>query len=290
MPDYHDSFEPVPPPAPTGKRPPYRPPVGIPSPIRERKGLGLAASVAIHALILFLIITPIVWAKSVIDKVPEGAGGQGPAGGGGGGTGGTGGRLRMTPERLTYLRIAPEPQKPQETPPPVLPPLPQVVPPQVQEQPKPEPAVPKPEEPAPPQVSSLPSATPGAGGGTGNDGTSGSGPGTGGGVGSGVGTGLGSGTGPGTGGGNAKKYPATLVNIAILPIPIPGSVKRPFEMRAYFDVDERGNAKLISFTPSNDAGYNRRIAEMLREVRYRPAVKFDGTPVRDTAVLVATAR
>ena len=55
-------------------------------------------------------------------------------------------------------------------------------------------------------------------------------------------------------------------------------------MEAFFDVDSTGLAKLISFTPSKDAGYNRKVLAMLTEIRFRPAVRAsDGRPVRDTA-------
>jgi len=130
--------------------------------------------------------------------------------------------------------------------------------------------------------------TPGVGGGTGSDGSGGTGPGTGGGVGSGVGTGRGSGTGPGTGGGPGDIYPPQVTNLAILPIPVPSKV-RPYKLVAYFEVDESGNAKLLRFNPSNDSGYNRKIRLMLAEVRFRPAVRQDGTPVRDTTWITAEA-
>ena len=130
--------------------------------------------------------------------------------------------------------------------------------------------------------------TSGVGGGSGTDGTGGTGPGRGGGVGSGVGTGRGSGDGPGTGGGGLDIFPPTVTNLAILPIPVPNRV-RPYKLVASFEVDERGNARLISFNPSRDSGYNRKIREMLSEVRFRPATRADGTPVRDTAFITAEA-
>jgi protein TonB len=193
----------------------------------------------------------------------------------------------MTPERLQYLQVA----APAAAPTPVVPPPPKPEP----EQPKPEPVVPPPEpQPAVAPVAEAPLAAPapsqvnGTGGGSGNDGSAGNGPGSGGGVGSGVGTGRGSGTGPGTGGGAGDIYPPQVTNLALLPIPVPNRV-RPYKMVAWFDVDERGNAKLIAFNPSRDSGYNRKIREMLSEVRFRPAVRSDGTPVRDTVSLVAEA-
>jgi hypothetical protein len=132
-----------------------------------------------------------------------------------------------------------------------------------------------------------PSKVPGVGGGSGNDGTAGSGPGTGGGIGSGNGTGRGSGNGPGTGGGSAEIFPPTVIALTILPIPAPSKV-RPYTMVAYFDVDTLGNATLLTFNPSKDGGYNRRIREMLGEIKFRPAVRGDGRPVRDTAKISAS--
>ena len=131
-------------------------------------------------------------------------------------------------------------------------------------------------------------STAGVGGGTGSDGSAGTGPGRGGGVGSGVGTGRGSGTGAGTGGGGDEIFPPTVTNLALLPLPVPNRV-RPYKMVAQFEVDEKGNAKLIAFNPSKDSGYNRKIREMLAELRFRPAVRADGTAVKDTAYISAEA-
>ncbi len=253
-----------------------RPPVGLP--LREEGRLrGVAASILLHALFLFLAAGPFWWHDTLV-AVREGAGGPGPAGGGGGGTRGTGGVLQ---ERLRFIRVAPAPAMKAEVPviQPVIPPP--------QPQPK---VVPTPTPPAaPPQAENKDaSLVAGVGGGTGNDGSAGSGPGSGGGVGSGVGTGRGSGVGPGTGGGTGKVYPPTPTNLVILPIPVPAKV-RPYKLIAFFDVDERGNTTLISFNPSKDAGYNRKIREMLLEFRFRPAVRADGTPVRDTTWISAEA-
>lgn len=107
-------------------------------------------------------------------------------------------------------------------------------------------------------------------------------------MGSGVGTGRGSGTGPGTGGGDGTIYPATVIALPILPLPIPARV-RPYKMIAQFNVDSTGKAELITFNPSKDAGYNRRIREMLREIRFRPAVTADGRPVAAIAIVTAEA-
>ena len=268
------------------KRPPYRPPVGIP--IREEgKTAGALISVLLHVLIIVLLLAPPFLIAREIQANNEGAGGPGPAGGGGGGTRGTGGDNSR--ERLQYMQMAPPPApvQPKVEPKPV-PVIPKVEPPKPK---PPDPVLPaaeiKPEPAA--NVTTDPSKVTGVGGGSGTDGTNGSGPGTGGGVGSGNGTGKGSGNGPGTGGGNAEIFPPTVVALTILPIPVPSKV-RPYTLVAFFDVDTLGNATLLSFNPSKDGGYNKRIREMLSEIRFRPAVRAnDGRPVRDTAQISAIA-
>ena len=260
-------------------RPDYRP---ILSHRHRRRGRGAAlVSLAIHGLLVALLFLPPFLAETLDLPLTEGAGGRTPAGGGGGGTGGTGGE-RIVPERITYVQMAPAPAPPpvkRETP------TPTVTTPKPSEPVKPpEPKPPQPEAaPLPAPVTPTPAAAPtaGVGGGSGNDRSTGSGPGSGGGVGSGVGTGRGSGTGPGTGGGGNEIYPPTVTTMALLPMPVPNKV-RPYTMIAWFDVDERGGATLIAFNPSKDAGYNKRIRERLAEYRFRPAVRADGTPVRDT--------
>src|SRR6202162_2684637 len=149
----------------------------------------------------------------------------------------------------------------------------------------------KPPEPKPPvetpvtpaqQVVAAPVTTPTTGTGSSNSGTTGAGPGSGGGVGSGEGPGRGSSIGPGTGGGPGKDYPPTVRDLFIPPMPAPSAVKG-FHMKAFFDVDEKGNARLIGFNPTRDGGYNRRVADVLKAMRFRPGVHADGTPKRDTA-------
>jgi periplasmic protein TonB len=238
---------------------------------------------------LFLFLPPFI-ASQLDQPLTDGGGGPGAAGGGGGGTGGSGGST-IKPERVRYLQVAPIPQvKPAPTvAPPVIPPP---TPPKEQPKPEPKAEVPPP-TPTPAETKEAATTGPtvptaGTGGGSGHDGSGGNGPGSGGGVGSGVGTGRGSGNGPGTGGGSGDIYPPQVTNLALLPIPVPNKV-RPYKMIAWFDVDEKGNAKLIAFNPSKDGGYNKKIREMLAEVRFRPAVRPDGTPVRDTVSITAEA-
>lgn len=270
------------------KRPPLRPPIGIPLRDVSRRE-GTIASVLFHALILFLVFAPPLFIASTLDfQQKQGAGGAGPAGGGGGGSGGSGGRLVR--ERMRFLQIV----QPAVTP--VVPP-PLVEPPKPVETPKPEPVKPPPPPvPTPQATDAAATATEakdasvvnGAGGGSGKDGTAGSGSGSGGGVGTGVGTGRGSGVGAGTGGGDDDVYPPAVISLPILPLPVPGKV-RPYKLIAYFEVDTSGVARLLAFNPSNDGGYNKRIREMLSEIRFRPATRPNGRPVVDTAVVTAEA-
>ena len=117
--------------------------------------------------------------------------------------------------------------------------------------------------------------------GEGTAGAGGAGPGPGGGTGSGTGTGRGSGVGPGTGGGDGVNHPPTPTQVFLPPLPAPPRIK-PYHLVAWFDVDERGNAKLLGFNPSKDGGYNRRLRDVLLSLRFRPGVRADGVPVRDT--------
>lgn len=272
------------------ERPRYRPPVGIPERDGHRREATLF-SLALHIVLIVLVVAPPLWLSREINAFQQqGPRGNGRNGGGGGGNQGTGGE--WTKESLRYFAIPDVPAATSVTPPPVPPPVPEPVKP-----PTPEAPVPKPEPPAPPAVDSakagaseVASVEPGKGGGTGRDGTAGSGPGSGGGVGSGVGTGRGSGVGSGTGNGNddSEIYPPAVVALPILPLPVPGKV-RPYKLVAYFEVDTLGNSRLLAFNPSNDGGYNKRIREMLSEIRFRPAVRANGRPVLDTAIVTAEA-
>lgn len=247
-------------------RRPYRPPVGIPLPRQHRVASALA-SIAVHVAIIFLLLGPIL-AHEMMMAPYEGAGGPDRAGGGGGSRG-------TVTERATYIEVAPPPPVQRQ---PSL--QPQIVPP-------PEVRPPEPQAPATPTPLTVqPSQLPGAG--TGGDGSGGTGPGSGGGVGSGSGTGTGSGVGAGTGGGTERVYPPYVTNLALLPIPVPAKV-RPYTLVAVFEVDEKGNARLLHFNETKDSGYNRRIRAMLQEVRFRPAVRADGTPVKDTTSITASA-
>lgn len=256
-------------------RPAYRP---IAAPLRRRRTSGaVVVSFLLHLALVLAVFLPPVIASQLDLPLSAGAGGATPAGGGGGGNRGSGDD-QVIPERITYFQVAPAPA-PAPVPTPV-------------ERP-PEPPKPKPPEVPPPAPATAPAEpapvrapVQGTGGGTGADRSGGSGPGSGGGVGSGVGTGRGTATGPGTGGGGEEIYPPEVTTMVMLPQPVPRKI-RPYTMVAWFDVDERGRATLLAFNPSKDGAYNRRLREVLAEWRFRPAVRADGTPVRDTISVTA---
>ncbi len=259
-----------------GGRPPYRPPVGMP--LRTEGRWGAPFSVAVHVLLILLLVTPF-FASAIAPELFPG-GGPGPAGGGGGGRGGVGGFRRepITPERLRYMRIAPEPPPPEPTPEEKsedpTPPLPK------EETPPPQPEPPV-EQAAVEQTAPAAAPLPGTGGGTGNDGTNGTGPGTGGGTGSGVGTGTGSANGPGTGGGEGRDYLPTPDMLVLAPEPRPGRV-RGKKVTITFSLNERGEILRIDFETTGDRGYDRRLRERMNEMRFRPAVGPNGQPIPAT--------
>lgn len=226
-----------------------------------------------HGLIILALVLPPLIARQLTAPENEGAGGAGPSGGGGGGTRGSGGEIRQ--ERVRFLHFA---QPASAPPPPAVTPQPTVTP---VPPPEPKPETPVLTAPAAQQPSAAPTvATAGTGGGSGNDGSQGNGPGSGGGIGSGVGTGRGSGTGPGTGGEDGRIFPPKVTNLVIFPPqPEPRGI-RPYRIVAQFEVDEQGNARLVDFVGTRDRAYNRRIRDVLSEMRFLPATRADGTPVK----------
>jgi hypothetical protein len=274
MADFDDIAEETP-------HPRYRVPLGMPMRDEGRRA-GAVVSVVVHALIIFLLIVPFLMPHSVIERLQQGAGGPGPAGGGGGGTRGTG---ADTPEHIQFVKVLPTAVPTPRTIPPVTPPTPKPVPkpvPKVVEPTPPPvdlPPIPKPQATAAAKLVEVASAVTGVGGGSGSDGTAGAGPGSGGGVGSGVGTGRGSATGPGTGGGKGANYPPVPIEFFLPPLPAPSSV-RGQHFIAEFDVDSTGRVIAFDFTHTRDGDYNKRIAQVLREMRFKPGVDPNGRPLR----------
>ncbi len=248
----------------------YRPPAGFPD-ADDRRGRwrGIAVAIALHALFLFLILGPAP--SPVIPYVDDRSFGLRPGARGGGGGG------EVSRERLHYFQMSPArlplvaPRVPPTRIPPRVPrPVPSVRP------------IVTPPTPAVPQVAAAPAdggvTASGAGG-------AGAGPGVGGGVGTGVGTGVGNGLGPGTGGAPAaSKIKAYPIELPAAGLDAPHNV-HPSHLDAVFEVSAGGDARLLSCTPTNDGGFNRRLREELTGTRFHPAVLPNGTPVIDTVQL-----
>lgn len=229
-------------------------------------------SVALHALALVLIFVPVVATTTVrIDPRTLGLGNSHWGGGGGGNPG------AVIPERLRFLQVTPAPPR--------APPLAvrAVVPKQI---PKPSPPHPPPSlapaAPAPPTAPAPePAGTPGAS----STEQMGAGPGTGGGAGTGRGTGVGNGVGNGVGGSpNAAKVRAYPIELPAAGLDAPSKI-RPVHLEARFEVTDRGDARLLSFTPTRDDGFNKRLREELSGTRFHAAALPDGTPVADTVAV-----
>src|SRR5258708_21644502 len=83
------------------ERPRYRVPVGMP--LRgEGRREGALVSVLVHIVIITLLIVPLVFAPTVIQRMEQGARGPGPACGGGGASGGRSGDHQT----LAFVRVA----------------------------------------------------------------------------------------------------------------------------------------------------------------------------------------
>jgi protein TonB len=252
----------------------YRVPVGLPLRSEGRRE-GAIISVLVHALIIAFLIIPVFYASVTLVRIEQGAGGAGPAGGGGGGNGGS----KSYHETLRFVRVTPTAVPTPTQLPPVPPVLPKVQAPTPVIPPMQQPVVRSPEQPSVPAPMQTISSTNGAGPGSGRDGTAGNGPGSGGGIGSGIGPGRGSGIGPGTGGGTQANYPPQPIEFFLPPLPPPASV-RGFKFIAEFDVDSTGHVIEYTFSPTRDGDYNRRIASILKLMRFRPGTRPDGTPLR----------
>ncbi|MDQ6830845.1 MAG: hypothetical protein M3081_18435, partial [Gemmatimonadota bacterium] len=82
---------------------------------------------------------------------------------------------------------------------------------------------------------------------------------------------------PGTGGGETDIYPPKMIVMWLPPMNGP----HPYEATVLFDVDEKGTVLSFDVQPwSRDGGWNRKLKETLAGMRFRPATKRDGTPVR----------
>ncbi|HET7458516.1 MAG TPA: hypothetical protein VFJ74_12775, partial [Gemmatimonadaceae bacterium] len=79
-------------------------------------------------------------------------------------------------------------------------------------------------------------------------------------------------------------YTPVPVETFLPPFPVPERVKGS-ELVAVFDVDSTGRVLNFDFKPTKDGSYNKRLREVLRDVRWRPATTQAGVPVRATATI-----
>ena len=236
---------------------PYRPPVGFPN-AQDKRGRWQApiVSIALHALVLFLVLIPAAATVQIIVRPSWGLGGTVKGGGGGG--------QREQVHFVLPATTTPVARPMVRRPPPV--PVRRVVPTPVAPLPNPQIATTE-------QVGAPPGV-----------GTIGLGSGSGGGVGAGTGTGAGNGTGPGTAG-----EPTGHKLRAVLPETIPVGLDapkdaRPRHLTAIFIVAADGSARLVSFTPTSDGGYNHRLHDAFEQMT-RPkwqAAALNGVAVADT--------
>ena len=91
---------------------------------------------------------------------------------------------------------------------------------------------------------------------------------------------TGSAAGPGTGGdGEGGIFLPTPTETILPPFDAPGSV-RGQEIVVTFDIDERGRIVSVTFPPTRDGGYNRKLREVLNSFRFKPGTLPDGRPIR----------
>ncbi len=247
----------------------------LPGTARSRgRGAGVVGSVLLHVAIVLLLLIPL--RKDFARVLDQGSLRSGPGGGGGGG----GGRVAYIslPAPRPSARVTLEVVPPRETPPPavVTPPVvsPPVILPPVAEQPQPA---------ATPVVQTA-----------GTDSVAGTGPGTGGGAGGGEGGGLGPGagpgTGPGTGGGDGGRGRAPQPRHMIIPPVDAPKELRGVDIHVTFWIDAVGKVSRVEFNPPvDDRTYAKKLAEAMRNYRFRPALAPDGTPIAGTYVYTVTA-
>jgi len=246
--------------------------------LRRRSRLALIVSVLLH-LVTILILLPRLDTLGPMAETPV----QGPVssgrGGGGGGQGGT---------EMRYIAMAPVAAATTATPQPVVPPPPPPVP---EIEPLPPPAPP----PAP-VASAVDTTRPVAAGSdtagrTGGGAAAGTGPGSGGGSGGGQGTGrgtgVGGGSGPGTGGEGGTARPPEPRQL-IIPPEFPRSL-RGMRIAVTFWVAADGRVQRVEFDPEvPDRGYARRLEEVMRDYRFRPARDENGRAVAGTTKVTLT--
>lgn len=256
-------------------------PADPPSPAHTRAVIGLGLPRPRHSrvawIVALLVHVGLIWL--VVRVVPEldfaPAAGD-PLGLASGGGGGGGGRV----VRLAALPAAPQPRPVVPPPQPATVPLAEPVP-----EPVDVPPVPADSAPSPPADSAGAS---GAGPGEGTGRGPGTGSGEGGGSGSGRGTGTGAGRGPGTGGEGGSARAPEPRQLILPPADVPGSL-RGTTIAVTFEVGPDGRVVDVQFEPEpGDRGFGRKLEEVMRGYRFRPARGEDGRPVAGRTTVTLT--
>lgn len=253
--------------------PPPRParspgaPIGLGVP-RSRTGRGSALLAFLLHVGLIALILRVAPLRNLDYQESMGAGGSTEAGGGGGGGGAI--RIVALPGLAARPEAAPVPQVPPPPPPPAV------------VEPVPLPA-PEPVTLPPPPPDSIPAAggskASGQGTGSGTGSGSGTGTGTGSGSGSGNGSGTGSGNGPGSGGGTGGARPPAPRQLILPPAEIPKAM-RGLTLEVTFLIGPEGRVDDVLIDPEPaDRGFARKLEDVLRDYRFRPARDSTGTPV-----------
>ncbi len=256
-----------------------RPPpaaIGRGLPRSRRSAAGAVLALLFHLALGALILWYAPFQHYDFEAPSGGAGHSAPGGGGGGG-----GR------EVQMVMLAQAPAPPPVPVPKVQPPPPPVVEPEIPvSTPTP---IPTPDTlvVAATGDSAAGMTTSGQGTGSGTGKGSGTGTGTGSGSGSGNGSGRGAGNGPGTGGGGKARPPEP--RQLILPPPdVPGSL-RGVTIAVTFNVGPDGRVVDVSFDPEpDDRGFARKLEDVLRSYRFRPARGPDGLPIAGTTIVSLT--
>ncbi len=242
------------------------PPIGLGLPTTRRSPLGAVFALLLHMVLLALLIR--VAPLRNLDYQAS-AGERSPTSGGGG--------VRM----IALPALADAVRTPRTVVPPVPPPVP--VPTPVLKTADPVVAPPPDTLPSRPPAS----ATSGTGTGTGTGSGPGSGTGSGSGSGSGDGSGKGAGKGPGGGGGGTARPPEPR-QLILPPTDIPKAL-RGATISVTFLVGPEGRVEDVRFSPEpEDRGFARKLEEVMRSYRFRPARGLDGLPVAGTITVDLT--
>ena len=241
------------------------------TPPRERVPLrrGALLALLVHAAFLgFLVrVAPL---RSLDAESAQGPLDLMTGGGGGGG------------RQVAFVALPPAaPQPPPPRAPAVRPP-PQPIPTPVIEPPPPPPIVPPVE--AQPTSAVRPDSTATT---TGSGSGPGSGSGSGGGSGSGKGPGTGAGSGPG-GGESGRARPPEPRQLILPPPDVPKSL-RGLTIAVSFLVAADGRVDRVTFSPDPpDRGFAKKLEEVMRSYRFRPARSAEGLPVPGTTTVSVT--